>query len=106
MHRDEQIQPGPSGPQQLHARGHLAGTITKWSEISDNGDALSGAGCTATSTITRVVRKDSSGTAHFLKKYLGLINKAPFETEEARPRPGMKSRKAPKTRPGQKPSER
>src|SRR5271157_115926 len=26
--------------------------------------------------------KDSSGTAHFLKKYLGLINKATLETEK------------------------
>ncbi len=32
--------------------------------------------------ITRVVRKDSSGPAHFLKKYLYQINKATFETEK------------------------
>lgn len=62
--------------------GIWRGTISKWSEITDNGDALSGSGCTASTTITRVVRKDSSGTAHFLKKYLGLINKAPLETEK------------------------
>jgi ABC-type phosphate transport system substrate-binding protein len=63
--------------------GIWRGTINTWSEITDNGDKLSGAGCVATTPITRVVRVDSSGPAHFLKKYLGLINGASFETEKA-----------------------
>jgi len=63
--------------------GIWRGTINKWSEVTDNGDALSGGGCNAETTITRIVRKDSSGTAHFLKKYLGLINPATLETEKA-----------------------
>jgi len=62
--------------------GIWRGTITKWSEIIDGGDTFSGAGCNAATTITRIVRKDSSGPAHFLKKYLGLINNASFESEK------------------------
>jgi ABC-type phosphate transport system substrate-binding protein len=52
----------------------LRGEITKWSEITDNGDKLSGTGCTPESTITRIVRQDQSGTTSILKKYLALIN--------------------------------
>ncbi|MGC2374232.1 MAG: substrate-binding domain-containing protein [Solirubrobacteraceae bacterium] len=52
------------------------GTITKWSEIVDNGDKLSGTGCNAETPIAHVVRLDGSGTTHIFKKYLGLINKA------------------------------
>jgi ABC-type phosphate transport system substrate-binding protein len=59
------------------------GTITKWSEIKDSGDALSGAGCNPETTITRVVRLDGSGTTHILKAYLALINATSFETEKA-----------------------
>jgi len=62
--------------------GIWRGTIKDWSEITDGGDALSGASCNAATPITRIVRKDSSGPAHFLKKYLYLINKATFETEK------------------------
>jgi ABC-type phosphate transport system substrate-binding protein len=50
------------------------GEITKWSEITDNGDTLSGTGCNPETTITRVVRKDQSGTTSIFKKYLALIN--------------------------------
>jgi ABC-type phosphate transport system substrate-binding protein len=50
------------------------GVITKWSEITDNGDKLSGTGCNAETTITRVVRHDQSGTTSIFKKYLALIN--------------------------------
>jgi ABC-type phosphate transport system substrate-binding protein len=56
------------------------GTITKWSEITDNGDKLSGTGCNAETPITHVVRLDGSGTTHIFKKYLGLINKTSFAT--------------------------
>ena len=50
------------------------GVITKWNEITENGDKLTGASCTPTSTIIRVVRKDQSGTTSIFKKYLALIN--------------------------------
>jgi ABC-type phosphate transport system substrate-binding protein len=55
------------------------GTITKWSEITENGDKLSGTGCNAETPITKVVRFDNSGTTHVFKKYLGLINAATWE---------------------------
>jgi ABC-type phosphate transport system substrate-binding protein len=55
------------------------GTITKWSEIKDNGDTLTGTGCNPETPITHVVRLDGSGTTHIFKKYLGLINKATWE---------------------------
>lgn len=57
------------------------GTITTWNQITDGGDVLTGAGCT--SAITRVVREDSAGTTHILKKYLDLINSTAFPTEDA-----------------------
>jgi ABC-type phosphate transport system substrate-binding protein len=55
------------------------GSITKWSEITDNGDALKTfvgdpVKCKPETPITRVVRKDQSGTTSILKKYLALIN--------------------------------
>jgi ABC-type phosphate transport system substrate-binding protein len=57
------------------------GTITKWSEITDNGDKLSGTGCLPETPIKHLVRLDGSGTSHIFKKYLGLINKSTsFET--------------------------
>jgi ABC-type phosphate transport system substrate-binding protein len=56
------------------------GSITEWSEIKDNGDALSGASCNANTEITRVVRPDSAGTTHILKQYLNLINGNPLTT--------------------------
>jgi ABC-type phosphate transport system substrate-binding protein len=58
------------------------GTISKWSEITDNGDKLSGTGCNPATSITRAVRLDASGTTHILKRYLSLISKSPFETEK------------------------
>jgi ABC-type phosphate transport system substrate-binding protein len=51
--------------------------ITKWSQITDNGDELIGSACTTAqkeSTIVHVVRKDQSGTTSIFKKYLALIN--------------------------------
>jgi ABC-type phosphate transport system substrate-binding protein len=56
------------------------GTITEWSQITESGDKLSGEGCNANTEITRVVRPDSAGTTHILKKYLYLINSADFST--------------------------
>ncbi|HEY4897035.1 MAG TPA: substrate-binding domain-containing protein [Solirubrobacteraceae bacterium] len=56
--------------------GIWRGTITKWSEITDGGDKLSGTGCNAETGFTHVVRLDGSGTTHVYKKYLGLINKS------------------------------
>jgi ABC-type phosphate transport system substrate-binding protein len=60
-----------------------AGEITKWSQIEDNEDKLSGKGCNPATAITPVVRFDGSGTTHIFKKYLGLISEASFETEKA-----------------------
>jgi len=57
------------------------GEINNWSEIKDDGDAVSGAGCVATTPITRLVRLDQSGTTHILKKYLNLIYSEPQATE-------------------------
>jgi ABC-type phosphate transport system substrate-binding protein len=56
------------------------GEITTWGQITDGGDTLTGAGC-GTAPITRVVRLDSAGTTHILKKYLFLIDSNPFQTE-------------------------
>jgi ABC-type phosphate transport system substrate-binding protein len=50
--------------------------ITKWSEIKDDGDALKPAGCEGASEITRVVRKEGSGTTSIFKKYLNVIEPA------------------------------
>jgi ABC-type phosphate transport system substrate-binding protein len=61
--------------------GIYRGTITKWSQITEDGDTLSGAGCNSATTITPIVRKDQSGTTHIFKKYLSLINEAAFTTE-------------------------
>jgi ABC-type phosphate transport system substrate-binding protein len=62
--------------------GIFRGTITKWSQITEDGDTLSGAGCTATSPIIPVVRLDGAGTTHIFKKYLGQINAATFPDEK------------------------
>jgi ABC-type phosphate transport system substrate-binding protein len=61
--------------------GLYKGTISKWSEITEGGDTLEGAGCVPTSSITKVVRADESGTTHIFKKYLGLINAGTLEAE-------------------------
>ena len=66
----------------LTLEGIFRGTITKWSQIKEDGDTLSGAGCNAESTIIPVVRKDQSGTTHIFKRYLGLISNASFTTEK------------------------
>ncbi len=50
------------------------GVITKWSEITEDGDKLKGEKCDAATTITRVVREDTEGATSILKRYLGLIN--------------------------------
>jgi ABC-type phosphate transport system substrate-binding protein len=66
----------------LTLEGIFRGSITKWSQIKEDGDALSGTGCNPESTITPVVRKDQSGTTHIFKRYLGLISNASFTTEK------------------------
>ncbi len=50
------------------------GAITKWNEITESGDELIGTGCQNTASITRIVRKDQSGTTSIFKKYQALIN--------------------------------
>jgi ABC-type phosphate transport system substrate-binding protein len=68
--------------------GIYRGTITKWSQITDNGDNLSGAGCNPEEEIKRVVRLDKSGTTHIFKEFLALasentkLEEVPFEAEE------------------------
>jgi ABC-type phosphate transport system substrate-binding protein len=59
------------------------GEISKWSEITDEGDKLAGEGCNPETPITRVVRLDGSGTTHVFKKYLDLVSNTAFETEKA-----------------------
>ena len=61
--------------------GIFRGTITKWSQITEGGDKVSGTGCNAETEIKKIVRLDQSGTSHVFKKYLGLINSGTFETE-------------------------
>jgi len=56
------------------------GDITKWSQITGGGDALSGSGCDPTTTITPVVRFDQSGPTHYLKRFLNLIDSSPLAT--------------------------
>jgi ABC-type phosphate transport system substrate-binding protein len=69
---------------QTTLEGIWRGTINTWAEVngSGGGDVISGAGCTLSTPITRIVRFDSSGPANFLKKFLGLINPATFENEK------------------------
>jgi ABC-type phosphate transport system substrate-binding protein len=68
--------------------GIYRGTITKWSQITDNGDALSGAGCNPEEEIKRVVRLDKSGTTHIFKEFLAQasentkLEEVTFEAEE------------------------
>ena len=62
--------------------GIFRGTITKWSQISDDGDTLSGTGCEPASSIIPIVRLDGAGTTHIFKKYLGLINSNSFTDEK------------------------
>jgi ABC-type phosphate transport system substrate-binding protein len=79
--------PGRLDLDNVTLEGIYKGTITKWSQIKDDGDALSTINtgepaCDPTTTITPIVRKDSSGTTHILKRYLDLINGKAFETEK------------------------
>ncbi len=62
--------------------GIFRGTITKWSEIKDDGDTLSGSGCDPETAIQPVVRLDGAGTTHIFKKYLSLIDSAAFADEK------------------------
>lgn len=58
--------------------GIFAHTITKWSQIKEDGDELLPVGCEAASEksnlITRVVREEGSGTTAITKKYFYQIN--------------------------------
>jgi len=62
--------------------GIFRGTITKWNQITEDGDALSGAGCNSASSIIPVVRLDGAGTTHIFKKYLSLIGPSSFTDEK------------------------
>jgi ABC-type phosphate transport system substrate-binding protein len=64
-------------------KGIYEGTINKWSQITDDGDTLSGPSCTpASDTITPVVRVDQAGTTHILKRFLGLLDSGTLETSK------------------------
>ncbi|MFI4977202.1 MAG: hypothetical protein ACHQC8_00770 [Solirubrobacterales bacterium] len=62
--------------------------ITKWSQITENGDTVSGAGCNSEEEINRVVRLDKSGTTHLFKEFLAeasentKLEEVPFEAEK------------------------
>jgi ABC-type phosphate transport system substrate-binding protein len=56
------------------------GTIKNWSEITDDGDKITG--CTP-GAIQPVVRFDQSGTTHILKRYLHLIDPSNFTDEKS-----------------------
>jgi ABC-type phosphate transport system substrate-binding protein len=63
--------------------GIFRGTITQWSQITDDGDELIGATCNPASPIVPVVRRDGAGTTHIFKKYLSLTNGASFTDEKS-----------------------
>jgi ABC-type phosphate transport system substrate-binding protein len=50
------------------------GVITKWSEIADGADKLSGEKCNPASAITRVVRQNPEAATSILKRYLSVIH--------------------------------
>jgi ABC-type phosphate transport system substrate-binding protein len=50
------------------------GAITNWNEITNDGDKMTGPSCPSSAPITRIVRKDQSGTTSIFKKYLALVN--------------------------------
>jgi ABC-type phosphate transport system substrate-binding protein len=60
--------------------GIFRGTIKNWSEITDDGDKITG--CTP-GAIQPVVRFDQSGTTHILKRYLHLIGPSSFIDEKS-----------------------
>lgn len=61
------------------------GEIKTWAEIKDGGDkvvAEKGKTCNASDAITRVVRKDKSGTTHIFKEFLASANRLSGTGEE------------------------
>jgi ABC-type phosphate transport system substrate-binding protein len=56
------------------------GTLKNWSEVTDDGDKITG--CTP-GAITPVARFDQSGTTHIFKRYLHLINASNFTDEKS-----------------------
>ena len=60
--------------------GIFDGTIKTWGGIADDGDKLTGTGCTS-DTIQPVVRFDQAGTTHVLKRFLYLIDNSSFPSE-------------------------
>jgi ABC-type phosphate transport system substrate-binding protein len=60
-------------------QGIYSGEVTKWGEITGDGDSLSPASCD-NEPITPIVRADQSGTTHILKRFLGLIDPNPLRT--------------------------
>jgi ABC-type phosphate transport system substrate-binding protein len=58
----------------------LSAAATK-TDATDTLTFTAATACNPETPITPVVRKDSAGTTHILKRYLGLINSGTFETE-------------------------
>jgi ABC-type phosphate transport system substrate-binding protein len=56
------------------------GTIKNWSEVTDDGDTITG--CTP-GAIQPVARFDQSGTTHIFKRYLHLIDPSNFTDEKS-----------------------
>jgi ABC-type phosphate transport system substrate-binding protein len=54
-------------------------TITKWSQIKDDGDTLQPVGCEGSSEITRVVRLEGSGTTAITKKWFYQVEPNPVD---------------------------
>jgi len=56
------------------------GTIKNWSEVTDDGDTITG--CTP-GAVQPVARFDQSGTTHIFKRYLHLIDSSNFTDEKS-----------------------
>lgn len=68
-------------------QGIFAHTITTWKQLTEsannyNEDKLVGASCASETKITRVVRKEGSGTTAITKKFLFEINKSAVDGSE------------------------
>ena len=58
-------------------------TVTTWKQIL-NGSKMTGTGCSTSTPIKRVVRKDGSGTTSLFKKYLNLVYSKEIPTAEGK----------------------
>jgi len=65
--------------------GIYSGSVTKWSQITEDGDELvqvvGGPTCNKEASITPVVRKDPSGTTHIFKRFLNWSDTGLLKTK-------------------------